>query len=85
MFWIHPLIVRASFLFALNIHLAQYPISNTTSLRKKRQKNLSKKVVERLRSGWIPPQSVGAIHSEKSVGQAVAGRSSISATAGNKQ
>ena len=25
MFWIHPLILRASFLFALNIHLAQHP------------------------------------------------------------
>ena len=25
MFWFHPLILRASFLFALNIHLAQHP------------------------------------------------------------
>ena len=25
MFWFHPLILRVSFLFALNIHLAQHP------------------------------------------------------------
>ena len=29
------------------------------------KKNLSRKVVERLRSGWIPPPSVGAIHSKE--------------------